>query len=286
MTLLAIIFALGTEYFLGVAEGYRSLAWFGRWTEWVRRRLGGEGRRESWWRLLLAVGVPVFAAALAWLALAAVSGLAAYAAGIFVLIYCLGPRDLHAQLQSYLRARDEGDEQGMRQLAAEITGSPAGGMEEFEWAVVEAVVVEPNHRVFAVLFWYALLGPVAALAYRLSDRYRLAAGDTDAVARDWHALLAWAPSRMAALGYALAGSMVNALGAWRSVEEKPLHANDTILRETGIAAMQLSDAELGPVALDAVDQRYRIQAAQGLVLRCLLMWLTVIALLTLGGLAS
>jgi AmpE protein len=158
--------------------------------------------------------------------------------------------------------------------------------------------VQANNRLFAVVFWFVLLGPFGAWAYRVTDLIRRRAvfcADREETCqatterlRDaavtLHGWLAWIPARLTAIGYAAAGHFDAAVGAWRAPDEQrgasTSEYNEHLLARVGVAALALRDEDDEDLAQRAVRGA---TAANGLVFRLLLIWAVVIAAMTLYG---
>jgi membrane protein required for beta-lactamase induction len=208
-----------------------------------------------------------------------------YAFAVVVLLFCLGPRDLHAETQAYLDAQQAGDEVVAERLARALIGGavPARPVERAQ-AVTRAVFAEANARLFGVLFWFALLGPSGALFYRCADLLRRTPLDTwspefrSAVAR-LHGILAWVPAHLTALGYAFAGSFEDAVSDLKAYYNACtlsfFDVSNDVLVCTGLGAIR------GTAAEDAGIMR--VKSALGLVRRTLFIWLAIYALITLFG---
>jgi membrane protein required for beta-lactamase induction len=208
---------------------------------------------------------------------------------LLVVFLCLGPRDLDSEVHEYCEALDAGDDELAHRVLIELSEARLRGVDEIE-AIERAIFVQAPNRVFGVVFWFVLLGPVGAWLFRASDLCRRRAafeaarepdsapGILDAI-RLIHALLLWIPVRLTALGYALSGSFDEAWERWRlhSHATGPLHRrNDTLAAEVGRAAMS--------GFLDEPENSSRAaRNAMRLVTRTLFIWLTVIALMTLFG---
>jgi len=100
--------------------------------------------------------------------------------------------------------------------------------------------------------------------------------------RTLHGLLAFVPSRLLALGYALAGNFEDAMASWRNAgRETALSFADgtvEVVSRIGIAA----SGRVGLDISDDVEALDRIRGARALVMRTLWMiWCPVIAVLTL-----
>jgi len=114
-----------------------------------------------------------------------------------------------------------------------------------------------------------------------------------------HAILDWIPARLVAVGYAVSGSFVDAIGNWRGSvgkTEKWEESSVQVLLASGMGALHLdaeslreapqdNDVQGGrkPGAADVQAEIAHIKAAQALVWRTLVAWVVIIALMTLAG---
>lgn len=209
---------------------------------------------------------------------------------VFVVFLCLGPRDLGNEVDDYCRALDAGDESNAQRVLVELAESdqetPA------DTAVVEeAIFVQATNRIFGVVFWFVLLGPVGAWLYRLGDllhRRTVFESSRNAdleirvrpAVESVYGVLKWIPARLAALGYALTGSFDDALESWRTVgrdADAPFHTNnDELVARVGRAAMT-----------GTLDEPSNTSAAarnsMRLVTRTLFLWVTILAAMTIFG---
>ena len=206
--------------------------------------------------------------------------------GVFVLFFSLGPHDIGEDVDEYCKAIEDGDKDRIQQTASAIIESevPKDTLERIH-RVEEAVCVQANNRLFAVIFWFVLLGPLGAWTYRVIDMIRrravfAAARDEESAGtsgrmRDaavfLHGWFAWIPARLTAIGYAAAGNFDPALGAWRAPTEQksdsPSEYNEHLLARVGVGALALGvDADE-----DLVSRGVRgATAANRLVFRLLL----------------
>ncbi len=216
---------------------------------------------------------------------------------IFVLFFSLGPKDIGEDIDEYCKALEEGDEEDIARTAKALveTDVPDDPMDRVQ-RVEEAVCVQSNNRLFAIIFWFVLLGPVAAWTYRVTDlvrrravfkasrdENRLAAVVVVAAAM-LHGWLAWIPARLTAIGFGMAGSFDGALSAWKAPEDaRDLAQNEQserLLARVGVGALALQTIENETPA----DRGIRgATAASGLVFRLLFIWAAVIAAMTLYG---
>ena len=159
--------------------------------------------------------------------------------------------------------------------------------------------MQANNRLFAIVFWFVVLGPLAAWAYRVTDLIRRQAvftasrseepDDHAVMFRDaavaLHGWLAWIPARLTAVGYATAGHFDEALAAMRAPTEQRdatlSEHSENLLARVGVAALALQDKPD-----ESINERgvRGAVAANRLVFRLLLIWAVIISAMTLYGL--
>lgn len=218
---------------------------------------------------------------------------------IIVLFFSLGPKDIGEDVDEYCTALEAADEEEIRKTAKALAEKdlPSDPLERIR-KVEEAVCVQANNRLFAVIFWFVLLGPIGAWSYRVTDLIRRRAvfntsRDDDSyktadmvleAAVQLHGWLAWIPARLTAIGYAMAGSFEGALSAWRTLDgasaKTQSEQSEELLARVGIGALALQTNE----GESESDRAVRgATAANGLVFRLLFIWAAVIAAMTLYG---
>jgi AmpE protein len=216
---------------------------------------------------------------------------------IVVLFFSLGPKDIGEDVQEYCRAVEADDAARIAATAKAITEADVPTDATLRTREVEqSVCVQANNRLFAVVFWFVLLGPVGAWGYRVTDLVRRRAVfnamrddipcDASLVeaSETIHGWLAWIPARLTAIGYAMAGSFDGALTAWRQRDEGPTTSShehsERLLARVGTGALALQDLDDESTAERAVRGA---TAANGLVYRQLFIWAAVIGAMTLYG---
>jgi AmpE protein len=219
---------------------------------------------------------------------------------IVVLLFSLGPRDIGEEIDEYCRALEaEDDEQIQHATKAIVEGDVPDDERERIRRVEEAVCIQANNRLFAIVFWFMVLGPLAAWAYRVTDLIRrravfTAARDEESAGnaaqiRDaavmLHGWLAWIPARLTAVGYATAGNFDEALAALRAPsaerDASTSEHSEHLLARVGVAALSIQDEP----DETATERGIRgAAAAKILVFRLLLIWAVVIAAMTLAAL--
>jgi AmpE protein len=216
---------------------------------------------------------------------------------IIILFFSLGPKDIGEDVAEYCRAIEDDDADRIEETAKSlIESSVPDNAEDRIRKVEESVCIQANNRLFAVVFWFVLLGPVGAWTYRVTDLIRRRAvfnglrddsDDNDAVvvaAEMVHGWLAWIPARLTAIGYAMSGSFDGALTAWRQAhagERLPQHHHsEQLLARVGVGALALQDVEGENISERGIRGA---KAANGLVIRLFIIWAAVISLMTLAG---
>ncbi len=299
MTLIAILLVLAIERFIGAVDHLRGFGWYHAWWRWLENRLA----RQSLWQgaggVIVVVLPPLLILALASVALYSVSPVLDFILACAVLLYSLGPADLGHQVTRYTEALNAGDEAAAEEARREFH-NPRWEDQGPLGSTLCSLLGQTNLRLFAVLFWFVVLGPVGALLYRLSAELHkhyadVHGGFADAV-RDLYNLLNWPTTRLSALGFALAGNLVEALDGWRRAEARSLAVNETVLIESGLGALQFRQLygdesdDAGPgmavTAPDPEDIVSWVEAARNLETRTLIVWLSVLAIMTIAGVAS
>jgi len=291
MTVLALLVALILERLATRLLHLREAGWLEAYSRWAAAALDGRSGPAAMLLCLMLAVLPVIpVAAVAVLLARAAPGLAWLGFASVVLVFSLGPRDLGEEVDEYLERERAGDAEGAARAAGGIIEHDAAQRRDMRAEAVEdAVFVQANNRVFGVLFWFVLLGPAglgpaAAWFFRVSDLLRRASiarsqrhPEEAGCAERLHFALAWAPARLLATSYAMAGSFEDARRGWRelygTLPSRLLERNDQLLVHVGRGALGgLGDADHGPVG-----------AAMRIVRRALLFWLTAIALFSLAA---
>lgn len=296
MVLLAVILALAIERIWDTLADLRSFAWFERYTARLRAGLGAGRLWDGPLGVFLVMFIPLIVVAVLQQALAGLLGLLAFVFAVFVLLFSLGPRDLDADVLRFINAWDRGDEEGARGAARRITGLPyePADAAALGRTVLEGIVVAAHERIIGVIFWFAILGPLGALLFRLScelankDQHSGEQSGFVQAARVLHGVLSWLPCRLTVLGFALTGSFGDALHRWR--EEAPLWERDwlagnrQVLVAGGLGALQ-ADRELSEEESGGVST-LQVRAALAMVWRTVILLVAIIALVTLADWVS
>jgi AmpE protein len=247
----------------------RLLARVERKAEWAAR---------PWLALALLVLLPLAVLALILLALNPLAyGWLALPVHLLVVIYSLGRGDLQAALGPFRDSWRRGDAEAAYLVARRDLGLEV----EEEGALLKSVqghlVWQAYQSFFAVIFWYALLGPLAALAYRL---LALSAEHAEQPALRERAVQVrhgfdWLPVRVLAASFALVGNfaavtraLLHELLSW------DISAAQLVIN-TGRAASETPEPVIGEVGVSSLDGLWQ------LLVRAAVLWYALFAVWTL-----
>ena len=192
--------------------------------------------------------------------------------------------------------------------------------------VIEHSLLAAHRHVFGVFFWFVLfsslgLGPLGAVLYRMAEfaaRYwsypskALGVPANErlmAVSQQMFALIDHVPSRMTAFGFAVVGNFEEAINAWRRDASLWKHSNEGVIlaSASGALGVQLGGGaapgvtpdrsrgfDAGPVEDSAAEgstagdppQVGHLRSVVGLVWRSVVLWMLLVALLTLANLVG
>lgn len=303
MNLIALLIGLVIERLATQLFRWRRMRWLDRIIDFGFQQAA---RLPNWPALIpvVVIGVvlvlPVFA--VIWFLGDTLAGFAYLLLAIVVLFFSLGPRDIGEEVGEYCQALEAEDDEQIQIAAKAIVEADIPADPHERTSCVEAAVcVQANNRLFAVVFWFVVLGPLAAWAYRATDLIRRRAVFTEAreeatdgntarirdAAEMLHSWLAWIPARLTAVGYAAAGHMDDAIAALRApTEDRDLSTSERsehLLARVGIAALALQDLPDETPTQRAIRGA---EAANHLVFKLLLIWAVIIAAMTLYGLTQ
>ena len=304
MALLIVLLALGLVQVWGSGGPLHRDTWFGQWQAFIFRQPALSQRAGIGFGILVlapVVGVAILLALaesiLGWLGVLLVS--------VPTLLYSFGRGNFNDALASYLRAWYQGDLQAAKAAAVplmsgeeQIEAERAADAQSLHRLVFRSAVYRAFERLFAVLFWFLLLGVPGALLYRTSqmalssfavhsedtEEANLAAQNKSLAAR-WLWLIEWLPVRALGFTLAIVGNFAGCYRAWRERLTCKETATADVLEhymEGALGGIDSSECSAGA----AVNEGQRlcgaeVEAMQALLSRALLMWITLMALYVL-----
>lgn len=285
--LLVALIALGLLHVAPQLARWRGDGLFRRWVAQLADTSGAG-------RVLLALLLPVIACLLlSWLFASTPAGeLLQLLFSLVVLLYCFGPREFEIDLEAILNAPDDARREAAAQALADDGRTIAWNAPELGVAIAYAAL----RRRFAVLLWFFLLGPAGALLYRLGqtlgrDDSLLLDGGSRTAARYVANALDWLPAQLLTFTLAVVGHWEAVITAWQRWHSQ---AAPTSWYGSGpgfLGAAAQADVLIDIEAGDGYAEEYSDPLAELLrlrsaLLRALLAWLSLVALIVIGGWVS
>lgn len=310
MSFFAILIALLLEQARPLAFDNPVHAGLRGWARTVRRNLDAGQSSHGWVAWVLAVGVPAAIAGLVYWGLAQFSSVLAFAWTVGILYVTLGFRQFSHHFSEIRQALDAGDDATAREKLARWLRVDASSLPRTELLrqVIEHSVLAAHRHVFGVLvcfvvFWAIGLGPSGAVFYRLAEylsrNWRARPDGTPSPALQHAAATAWrwvdhVPARLTALGFAVVGNFEEAVASWRGDAERFAPGSDGVVLAATSGALNVRlTPRTDPLALEEDDgdpgarpdpQLAHLGSVVGLVWRAVVLWMLLLALLTLAGL--
>lgn len=307
MIFFAILLALLIEQAHPLSADNPVFAGLRSWTRLVCRNLDTGQPAHAWLAWALATGVPALAAAMLYWGLWRFSTVLAFGWLVAVLYVTLGFRQFSHHFTDIRQALEEGNDAQARAKLAQWLHVDTESLPRTELLrqVIEQSVLAAHRHVFGVLacfvvFWLLGLGPAGAVFYRLVEY----------VSRDWRAStvgspsgvlqragsLGWdwvdyLPSRATSLGFAVVGNFEEAVASWRGEAERFASGSDGVVLAATSGAINVRLHAREGEAEDWVSARPEPQLAHlasavGLVWRSVVLWMLLLALLTLARLLA
>lgn len=231
MKLLMILMCLGLERFLHAGTFLFRFNWFDWYLGKYHQMFGGANStgRQYLEIILLVMPVALIIGAIYYISCHWMYGAFQVLVGTLTLLYCLGPEELYRQKD----------------------------------AALQDLLPQANQRIFAVLFWFALLGPVAAVIYRM---VALATQANVSKTTEVLGILDWLPVRFFSLAFALVGNFVKTFSYWLDHVVTGYTYNRELLENCGRLAQGIEE-----------------NAPFGLIDRTLIVFIVVVAVFTLGA---
>ena len=290
MTILAILVAIAIAHWLQPV-GKHGWGWVGAYRkrmDWQPQASGVKALAGYLWLL----GWPIIAVVLLqWVCVAILGHLGGFLFATALLVVALGPRDLSNDVERLLAA-EHPDDQARAAQQLGLDSLPEQDR-QYRKRLIEVVFTAALRRWFSVIFWFAILGPVGAVFYRLTERLiRVVPADSPRARQLQQTLtvMEWPAAQLMTFGLAVATDLDTVAGAWRNWHQRQGHS----LFEPGHGFL-LASARRVILGGEAAQDGYAdsldgplvsTQLAMDLVWRVLGVWLFVLALLLLAGLLT
>jgi adenosylcobinamide-phosphate synthase len=307
MSFISVLVALLLEQVRPLNRGNPVHAALRAWVRWNARNFDAGKAVHGGLAWSISVILPAVAAmSVHWLLDIFVGWPATVVWSVAVLYVTLGFRQFSFHFTQIRDALADGNEALARELLANWRQVDEGDLPQSEIVrhVIEHSVLSAHRHVFGVLAWFSLLaalglGPAGAVLYRLGEfvaRYWQHASKTRLLpvsealkmtASNAWAVIDWVPSRITALGFAVVGSFEEAIDCWRNYEQRVPSDNDGIVLAATSGAVNIrlqgvdGQSEMFP---GQTPELAHLAVVVGLVWRTVVMWMVLLALLTLARL--
>lgn len=320
MSFISVLFALLLEQARPLSPGNLIHAAMRSWVRFCSRNLDAGKPLHGWLAWGLAVlGPSVLALAIYWSLNIWVGWPLSLLWSALVLYASLGFRQFSFHFTEIRNALGNDDDALARSLLAQWqhVDTQSWSRSEIIGRVTELSVLAAHRHVFGVLAWFSVLavlglGPMGAVLYRLAEfvtRYwqhkSQALQLPVSQALQTNAQTAWhwidsLPARMTVLGFAVVGNFEEAIDGWRRYAAQSSTDNDGLILAATAGAINV---QMGPVNAASSPTTAGLTAATsfsprpppelahmavlvGLVWRTVVMWLVLLALLTLARLIA
>jgi AmpE protein len=290
MTIFALLIAIVLYHLVKDLKRIRNTAWLNSLVEWSNNHLsmlpGWPGATS--FAVLLALPL-LLLLLLGWLATEQLGNLGYFIFEVIVLVYCLGPRSLEPDLTAVVNASSDEEKRDAAKYICdeELSTDEAEAARQLTMGVFQQAL----RRGFAIIFWFAVLGVLGAMLYRLTywlveDTQHLSDRQRTLFWR-LREVMEWPVAQLMTLALAIAADFDSVFSAWKKFHSEQGHSlfegdNGFLLASacqvvhSGHAAMDgFADQLDGPAAC--------VRLASDMVWRVLGVWLTVLALLLLVG---
>jgi AmpE protein len=288
MILISILLGLALEYFLGSMDRFRNFQWFENYFSWLELK----SQRFSLWDgavgLLITLALPIAALLFVDYHLAEIFIGLSFILSILIFVYCLGP-DLSILLSNYTQALEGNIEEDIAVIETGL-GLNSEQAKNKETYTISAILIRSHEYIFGILFWYIVLGMAGALLFSLTlvlkRKFDEVHGGYASSVQDLFSILIWPSSRLLAISFAIGGSLVDTLERWRKLEGDTLKLSQEIIAESGLGALQFKENDPSNEDEARVNYIQCVKETHALINRSLIVWLTILGILTLGNILS
>lgn len=322
MSFLAVLFALLFEQVRPLSNDNLVHGGFRVWTRWIKHSLDAGQAMHGILVWLGAVAVPVAMVGGIHVLLSHYSLILTFVWAVLVLYFTLGFRQFSHHFTQIRQALELGDERSARAGFAAwkrvpMDSIPPTGLVRH---VLAHAAMSAHRHVLGVLvcfvfFWALGLGPMGAVLYRLADYFAVACRFDSpelpssvpvktTAEKAWH-WINHLPSRATAIAFAVVGNFEEAVASWREDAATFRDSNDGVVLAATAGALNVRFGERGmspkPIPEDPMatmgfysraqanvsgrePQLAHLASLVGLVWRGVVLWMLLLALLTLARL--
>jgi len=249
MTLICLLTVIALEFHFKFGSELRKFQWFSTYRDYLTEMFSSKTFFDGWAGVAIILLTPIFLL-LGVLNLldGMIFGLLLFALSAAILFFSVGPVPLEKSFKNYFDSMERGDLEAafLHLHDQKETGEEADLPENDELvrSATRKILIESQKRYFGVIGWFILLGPLAALLYRLAHLYREQCASEEfsdhlPIMEQVIHWIDWLPARLTSMMFLLTGDFVN--GFYR-IQDYLFDAdadNNQLISETGIAALGL-----------------------------------------------
>jgi AmpE protein len=263
MTFIITLIVLTMERFFHWHH-FREWLWFLNYERWLSEH---SVRLPNIVRLIMSITPPlVIIGVIGYVLSGWFYGIAELIFGVIVLLYCLGPYNLWVQVYRCIdELQKENPEVAIESAKKAFGVSASNNSQVFHKSLVRAIFIAAHERIFSVIFWFVVFGPMGAVLYRLialfSVREEL---DLTDIALKIKQAMDWIPVRIFTFIFALGGHFTEVFACWKIGVGKGLDSNENLLADCGVAALDVMEGnnipEMGAAEKEALELLDRVFA--------------------------
>lgn len=291
MKFLVVLAVLALDYYRPLARPSRVDTWLDSRTDWLHDHFNAGGSHHGWMAWIVGALLPAAVAGMCAGILHSISPPLSWALTFAALYFAMGYRVVDHRARDLVGALTVLDLDRARQFCGDWCDDAAADVESMARDGIRAVLRLCLHRLFAPIFWFALLGlfgvALHGLSRYLAQHWRRDSlfGGAAAQVTDW---LEWPAARVVALTYAIVGNFEHALAGWRALRAGA--DNESVVTSAGAGAIgvRLGEPHAEIAAgdpsghWDAPGADY-LEGALRLVWRAMILWLAVLVFAWLVG---
>ncbi len=274
MEFLVVVIAIVFLQMWGADNPLHRDEWMVRWLGYLER----DYSRTTTHFFVVAVGAPMLLVLAACYFITSAWSWLALPFGVVVLLYSFGRGEFSSIVNEYTKACyiedwDSAVERAQG-LGVETDDVEAGQWSELHQHVLDEAGYRGFERMFAVFFWFLVLGPVGAVLYRVLFLFNTQTDHQNARAAYCLWLMEWPAVRILGLSFAVTGNFVGCFLHWRESLLCFKRPTPKILSQSIIGALSVDEAltqtcEVTRKELELLDRLYT---------RTLWLWLGAAAL--------
>jgi adenosylcobinamide-phosphate synthase len=286
-------------------------------SDFAARNFDAGERRHGLAAWFIAVLLPALLTLAVYWAALRVNLALAFAWNVLVLYFTLGFRQFSHYFTDISDALNRADVPGARAILRQWKALDTVEMsaDDVTQQTIEHALIAAQRYVLGVFFWFLLpIGPAGAVLYRMAEftasKWNASGSDASPWLRDFACkafhVLDWLPARLTAVGYAVVGNFEEAIDVWRNYASLWPDSNTGAMLASAAGAVGIRlgataqraaadepgeqawahviDAEppgQGPRMPGAVPAPAHLRNVVGLVWRSVLLWMLLLAVVTI-----